>query len=321
MTTVLVTGAAGFIGHHVTRALLARGETVIGIDNLNDYYDVGLKEARLQEAACESFTFLRGDICDRALLERALKDSGARRVLHLAAQPGVRHSARQPATHVDTNIVGFANVLEVCRAQDVEHLVFASSSSVYGEGAEVPYRERAPLGVPLSVYAASKRAGEHMAHAYGHTFGLRTTGLRFFTVYGPWGRPDMAVWNFAERIARGETIDVFGRGLMARDFTYIDDIVAGVLLALDLEPDLQEPARVFNIGRGEPVSVNDLIALLERRLGREAKRRELPRNPAEAERTHANIDRLVEATGYEPKISLEEGLDRFVSWYLERLDP
>lgn len=318
MAAVVVTGAAGFIGHHVTRALLDRGERVIGIDNLNAYYDVALKEDRLAAAACDRFTFIRGDICDRELLERVISDAQATQVLHLAAQPGVRHSARQPSTHVNTNIVGFANVLEVCRDQGVEHLVFASSSSVYGEGAQIPYQEDGPLGVPLSVYAASKRAGEHLAHAYGHTFGLRSTGLRFFTVYGPWGRPDMAVWSFAERILNGETLDVFGRGEMARDFTYIDDIVAGILEALDLAGDPQEPARVFNIGRGEPVSVNVLIELLERRLALPAKRRELPRNPAEAERTHANIDRLVAATGYEPKVSLAEGLDRFVTWFLER---
>ena len=321
MATVVVTGAAGFIGHHVTRALLERGDEVVGIDNLNAYYDVSLKEARLHSNAHERFSFIRGDICDRALLERVLAEREVSQVIHLAAQPGVRHSARQPGTHVDTNIVGFANVLEACRERGIEHLVFASSSSVYGEGAETPYRERGELGVPLSVYAASKRAGEHMAHAYGHTFGLRTTGLRFFTVYGPWGRPDMAVWSFTERILRGETIDVFGRGEMARDFTYIDDIVSGILLALELEPNAAEPARVFNIGRGEPVSVNALIRLLERRLGRTAARRELPRNPAEAERTHANIDRLVEATGYRPATSLEEGLDRFVSWFLERAEP
>jgi UDP-glucuronate 4-epimerase len=318
MAAVVVTGAAGFIGHHVTRALLDRGERVIGIDNLNAYYDVALKEDRLAAAACDRFTFIRGDICDRELLERVISDAQATQVLHLAAQPGVRHSARQPSTHVNTNIVGFANVLEVCRDQGVEHLVFASSSSVYGEGAQIPYQEDGPLGVPLSVYAASKRAGEHLAHAYGHTFDLRSTGLRFFTVYGPWGRPDMAVWSFAERILNGETLDVFGRGEMARDFTYIDDIVAGILEALDLAGDPQEPARVFNIGRGEPVSVNVLIELLERRLALPAKRRELPRNPAEAERTHANIDRLVAATGYEPKVSLAEGLDRFVTWFLER---
>jgi UDP-glucuronate 4-epimerase len=317
MAAVVVTGAAGFIGHHVTRALLDRGERVIGIDNLNAYYDVALKEDRLAAAACDRFTFIRGDICDRELLERVISDAQATQVLHLAAQPGVRHSARQPSTHVNTNIVGFANVLEVCRDQGVEHLVFASSSSVYGEGAQIPYQEDGPLGVPLSVYAASKRAGEHLAHAYGHTFDLRSTGLRFFTVYGPWGRPDMAVWSFAERILNGETLDVFGRGEMARDFTYIDDIVAGILEALDLAGDPQEPARVFNIGRGEPVSVNVLIELLERRLALPAKRRELPRNPAEAERTHANIDRLVAATGYEPKVSLAEGLDRFVTWCLE----
>jgi UDP-glucuronate 4-epimerase len=318
MAAVVVTGAAGFIGHHVTRALLDRGERVIGIDNLNAYYDVALKEDRLAAAACDRFTFIRGDICDRELLERVISDAQATQVLHLAAQPGVRHSARQPSTHVNTNIVGFANVLEVCRDQGVEHLVFASSSSVYGEGAQIPYQEDGPLGVPLSVYAASKRAGEHLAHAYGHTFDLRSTGLRFFTVYGPWGRPDMAVWSFAERILNGEILDVFGRGEMARDFTYIDDIVAGILEALDLAGDPQEPARVFNIGRGEPVSVNVLIELLERRLALPAKRRELPRNPAEAERTHANIDRLVAATGYEPKVSLAEGLDRFVTWFLER---
>ena len=318
MAAVVVTGAAGFIGHHVTRALLDRGERVIGIDNLNAYYDVTLKEDRLDAAACDRCTFIRGDICDRELLERVISDAQATQVLHLAAQPGVRHSARQPSTHVNTNIVGFSNVLEVCRDQGVEHLVFASSSSVYGEGAQIPYQEDGPLGVPLSVYAASKRAGEHMAHAYGHTFGLRSTGLRFFTVYGPWGRPDMAVWSFAERILNGETLDVFGRGEMARDFTYIDDIVAGILQALDLAGDPQEPARVFNIGRGEPISVNTLIELLERRLALPAKRRELPRNPAEAERTHANIDRLVAATGYEPKVSLAEGLDRFVTWFLER---
>lgn len=320
MATLVVTGAAGFIGHHVTRALLDRGERVIGIDNLNPYYDVTLKEDRLRAAACDRFTFIEGDICDRELLERVVSEAGATQVLHLAAQPGVRHSARQPGTHVNTNILGFSNVLEVCRDIGVEHLVFASSSSVYGEGAQVPYQEDGPLGVPLSVYAASKRAGEHLAHSYGHTFGLRTTGLRFFTVYGPWGRPDMAVWSFTERILKGETLDVFGRGEMARDFTYIDDIVAGILLALDLDGDPQEPARVFNIGRGEPVSVNALIELIERRLGRRAQRRELPRNPAESERTHANIARLVAATGYDPKVSLAEGLDRFVTWFLERRD-
>ncbi|WOP15484.1 NAD-dependent epimerase [Ottowia sp. SB7-C50] len=330
MSTLLVTGCAGFIGMHCTEALLARGDTVVGIDNLNAYYDPALKQARLARLqAHPRFTFERADVADRAALRALFARVRPQRVLHLAAQAGVRHSIDQPADYTDSNLLGFAHVLEGCRAAQVAHLVFASSSSVYGGNARLPYAERDAVDHPISYYAATKKAGEVMAHSYAHLYGLPTTGLRFFTVYGPWGRPDMALFKFTRAMLAGEPIDVYGNGQLVRDFTYIDDIVQGVLRVLDkpATPDAafdpaepgpgtsSAPYRLFNIGGGAPTVLMDYIAALESALGIIARKRLLPIQPGDMHSTAADTSALQAWVGFAPSTSVHEGVARFVDWY------
>ncbi len=316
----LLTGAAGFIGYHVAEALLARGEEVVGIDNLNPYYDVRLKRARLARLDGRvGFAFRHGDIADRATMaELAAAHPGITRIVHLAAQAGVRHSLAEPFAYAESNVVGHLAVLELARHLGrLDHLVFASSSSVYGANATLPFAEGDRVDTPLSLYAATKRAGELMSYAYGHLFGLKQTGLRFFTVYGPWGRPDMAYFSFAQAILRGEPITVYDGGTVRRDFTYIDDIVAGVLGSLDRPPDGEAALRLLNIGnhRSEPVST--LIALLEQALGRHAILRPAPRPPADVAETFASIEAITALTGFVPATTLAAGIPRFAAWFLE----
>lgn len=327
---VLVTGAAGFIGMYVCTQLLARGDEVVGIDNLNDYYDVRLKAARLARLEGQpGFRFVRLDIADSAQLASLFASERFARVVHLAAQAGVRYSLKNPVAYAQSNLLGFVNMLEGCRHGAVEHLVYASSSSVYGGNAKMPFAESDAVDHPVSLYAATKKSNELMAHSYSHLFGLPATGLRFFTVYGPWGRPDMAYWGFAEKILRGETIDVFNHGNMLRDFTYIDDIVDGVIRVLDkpatpdltydpLRPDAgsaQVPHRLFNIGNSDPVQLLHFITTLEAALGREAVKRFLPMQDGDVPATYADTHRLAEWVGLPAKTAIEVGVGRFVDWY------
>jgi len=330
---VLVTGAAGFIGSAVALALRQRGDTVTGLDNLNDYYDVALKEARLRRVAEAdapgAFDFVRLDIADREAMAGLFAGGAFERVVHLAAQPGVRYSIDHPHTYADSNIVGFLNVLEGCRHHRVAHLVFASSSSVYGANEAMPFAERHNVDHPLSLYAASKKANELMAHAYAHLYGLPTTGLRFFTVYGPWGRPDMAPMLFARAILAGEPIKVFNHGRHRRDFTFIDDIVEGVVRTLDrpatanpewsgLAPDpatARAPWRIYNIGSHRPVELGRFIELLEQALGVAARKEFLPLQPGDMPDTYADVQGLIDDIGYRPATTVEDGVARFVAWY------
>ena len=330
---VLVTGAAGFIGMQVALALLARGDEVVGIDNLNDYYDPALKLARLDAIAAapgaERFSFHKLDIADAPALDQLFAAERFGRVVHLAAQAGVRYSLQNPGAYAQANLVGFVNMLEGCRHHGVRHLVYASSSSVYGGNVKMPFVETDAVDHPVSLYAATKKANELMAHTYSHLFGLPTTGLRFFTVYGPWGRPDMAPCIFARAILAGEPIRVFNHGRMRRDFTYIDDIVAGVVAALDRIPESNPdfdrvapvadaswaPYRVFNIGRSEPVELMDFIGTLEAELGRAAIKDFQPMQPGDVEATFADTSALEAWTGVQPRIGLAEGVRRFAAWY------
>lgn len=329
-SSILVTGAAGFIGMHACERLLARGETVVGIDNLNAYYEVSLKQARLQRlAAYPNFRFVALDVADRPGMAELFAQLRPRVVLHLAAQAGVRYSIDNPHAYADSNLVGFVNVLEGCRAQRVQHLVYASSSSVYGGNAKMPLSESDPIDHPISLYAATKRANELMAHTYSHLFDLPTTGLRFFTVYGPWGRPDMALFKFTRAMLAGETIDVYGHGQMVRDFTYVDDIVEGVLRALDrpatpdaaYNPLLPDPAtgsapyRVFNIGNHAPTVLMDYIAAIEAALGTTAQKRYLPVQPGDMQATFADAQRLADWVDFAPATPVAEGVARFVRWF------
>jgi UDP-glucuronate 4-epimerase len=315
---VLLTGAAGFIGMHVAQRLLARGDAVLGLDNLNAYYDRRLKTARLDLLAKNrAFDFVEADIADRAALQKLFAAERFDRVVHLAAQAGVRHSLRDPHAYVDSNLVGFVNVLEGCRGR-VEHLVYASTSSVYGNSATMPFAENQPTDQPVSLYAATKKANELMAHAYSHLHALPTTGLRFFTVYGPWGRPDMAYFAFADAITQGRPIEVFNHGRMQRDFTYIDDIAEAVVRVLDKAPtgsSSTPPCRVFNIGHHEPVPLLAFIDCLERHLGRRAERVLKPMQPGDVQATCADVSALHEWVGFAPSMPLDEGLARFVQWY------
>lgn len=329
---VLVTGTAGFIGAALAERLLARGDQVYGIDNHNDYYDPSLKEARLARFATHaSYTHLRADLADAEALNRAFHDFQPQRVVNLAAQAGVRYSLKNPQAYAQSNLVGFINILEACRHHQVEHLVYASSSSVYGANRKLPFAVEDAVDHPVSLYAASKKANELMAHAYSHLYGLPTTGLRFFTVYGPWGRPDMSPMLFAERIVRGEPIDVFNYGNHSRDFTYVDDIVEGVIRTLDhiAEPDLEydatqpnpgtsnAPYRVYNIGNDQPVQLMHFIELMERNLGRTVEKRLLPMQPGDVPDTWADVSALRRDVGYAPNTSIEEGVAKFVQWYRE----
>jgi UDP-glucuronate 4-epimerase len=328
---VLVTGSAGFIGSALSLRLLERGDEVIGIDNLNDYYDVGLKQARLWRTRDHAdFTDLRIDIEDREAVADAFSRYRPQRVANLAAQAGVRYSIENPLAYVDTNLVGFAHILEGCRHQGIEHLVYASSSSVYGANTNMPFSVHHNVDHPLSLYAASKKANELMAHTYSHLYGLPTTGLRFFTVYGPWGRPDMALFKFTRAILVGEPIDVFNYGRHRRDFTYIDDIVEGVIRVLDRVPapspdwsgdapnsaTSTAPYRLYNIGNNHPVELMDYIGTLERCLGKKAQMRLLPLQPGDVPDTYADVEDLVRETGYKPDTPVEAGVSRFVDWYL-----
>ena len=329
---VLVTGAAGFIGFHLSRRLTADGHTVVGIDNLNDYYDVRLKEDRLaQLAECRNFRFEKLDLADSAGMAELFRQERFTHVVNLAAQAGVRYSLINPASYISSNLVGFGNILEGCRQTEVQHLVFASSSSVYGLNTHQPFSEHDNVDHPVSLYAASKKSNELMAHSYSHLFNIPCTGLRFFTVYGPWGRPDMALQLFAHAIMRGEPIKVFNEGRMRRDFTYIDDIVEGVVRLLPLPPartpdwnaEQPDPAsssapwRIFNIGNNQTVELNDFIATLEDALGKKARRDLLPMQPGDVEATWASIDALSSLTGFAPVTPLAEGIARFVKWFKE----
>jgi UDP-glucuronate 4-epimerase len=318
---ILVTGAAGFIGMHVCQRLLARGDEVIGIDNLNDYYEVALKEARLAQLTPQpSFRFVRLDIADRDGLAELFAREKPQRVVHLAAQAGVRYSLTNPQAYADSNLAGFLNILEACRHNPVAHLVYASSSSVYGGNEKMPFAEDDSVDRPVSLYAATKKANELMAHAYSHLYGIPATGLRFFTVYGPWGRPDMAYFSFARAILAGKPIDVFNHGQLRRDFTYIDDIVEGIIRVLD-KPATPEAAaphaahRVFNIGNHEPVALLEFIETLEQALGREAIKEFKPMQPGDVLATFADTAQLQAWVGFSPKTSLKDGIGKFVTWY------
>jgi UDP-glucuronate 4-epimerase len=312
----LVTGAAGFIGMHVCRALLARGDEVLGIDNLNDYYDPALKQARLAQLQGKAgFAFERLDIADSAAVQALFERGGFTRVVHLAAQAGVRWSVTHPHAYAQANLVGFLNILEGCRATQIEHLVYASSSSVYGGNTKLPFAEDDPVDHPVSLYAATKKANELMAHSYSHLYGLPCSGLRFFTVYGPWGRPDMAYWKFTQAILVGEPIEVFNHGRMQRDFTYIDDITAGVLAVLD-QPPADDGARVLNIGGQAPVPLMEFIAELQAAIGLSARLEMKPMQPGDVTDTCADVTRLNTLIGRaHPFVPLDKGLARFVQWY------
>ena len=327
---VLVTGVAGFIGMHVARLLLARGDQVVGVDNLNDYYSVKLKEDRLEQLRdLPGFRFIRLDIADRGAMEALFAEEKFDGVVNLAAQPGVRYSLKNPHAYISSNIVGFTNVLEGCRHNKVRHLVYASSSSVYGANTHMPFSVHDNVDHPVSLYAATKKAGELMAHTYSHLYGLPTTGLRFFTVYGPWGRPDMSPSLFASAILEDRPIDVFNEGRMRRDFTYIDDIAEGVVRVLDrvATPDAAfdtarpdpatsyAPYRIYNIGNHEPVELMTFIETIENALGKKAVKNMLPMQAGDVVATYADVDDLRRDVGFEPKTPLAEGIGRFVAWF------
>ena len=327
---VLVTGAAGFIGFHVSHYLCSRGDDVVGIDNLNDYYDVSLKKARLDQLTpLENFLFIKLDIADRQRIADLFETEKFGRVVHLAAQAGVRYSIENPHAYADSNLVGFLNILEGCRQNKVEHLVYASSSSVYGANETIPFSENDNVDHPVSLYAASKKANEAMAHSYSQLYDLPTTGLRFFTVYGPWGRPDMSPILFARAITDGRPLKVFNYGKHRRDFTYIDDIVNGVVRTLDRvaqpNPDWsgldlnpassKAPWRIYNIGNSQPVELLYYIECIEKSLGKTTEKEMLPLQPGDVEHTYADVEALMRDTGYQPNTPIEQGVDKFISWF------
>ncbi|MCH8204382.1 MAG: NAD-dependent epimerase [Candidatus Hydrogenedentes bacterium] len=330
MKPILVTGAAGFIGSHVCQVLLARGDEIVGFDNLNDYYEVSLKEARLARLqAHERFSFRELDCTDREGVQRLFDEGGFGSVVHLAAQVGVRYSIENPLAYIESNVVGFTHILEGCRHHAVKHLVYASSSSVYGANTHLPFSIHDNVDHPISLYAASKKANELMAHAYSHLYGLPTTGLRFFTVYGPWGRPDMAMFLFTKAILEDRPIDVFNRGDMKRDFTYIDDIVEGIVRTMDRpappnpawsgdDPDpgtSDAPYRVYNIGNSQSVHLMYLIEIIEGFLGKSAAKNFLPMQPGDVPETFADIRDLSRDVDFAPKTPIEEGVEKFIAWY------
>jgi UDP-glucuronate 4-epimerase len=326
----LVTGAAGFIGFHTSQYLLDRGDTVIGVDNLNDYYDPSLKEARLSQLKNnDKFHFHKIDIIDKDAIDDIFKSESPERVIHLAAQAGVRYSLENPYAYLDSNITGFMNILEACRHNPVKHLVFASSSSVYGANTKMPFSVNHNVDHPLSIYAATKKSNELMAHTYSHLYGIPISGLRFFTVYGPWGRPDMALFIFTKKILSGESIDVFNNGQHKRDFTYIDDIVEGVVRVSDnvatsntgWDSDKPDPAtskapyRLYNIGNNTPVELMYFIEQIEKNLNKKADKKYLPLQPGDVPETYANVDALIDYVDYSPSTSIESGIENFIKWY------
>ncbi|MCB9693653.1 MAG: NAD-dependent epimerase [Alphaproteobacteria bacterium] len=333
MGTVLVTGVAGFIGYHLSERLLADGHRVVGIDIVNDYYDVRLKEARLERLSRHpGFDHRRIDLADDAAVAALFAEVEPERVVNLAAQAGVRYSLTKPHTYVSSNVRGFLNILEGCRHHGVKHLLYASSSSVYGSNTTMPFSEHHPVDHPVSLYAATKKSNEMMAHAYSHLFGIPTSGLRFFTVYGPWGRPDMALFKFAKAILADEPIDVYNHGKMERDFTYVDDVVEGVVRLLEVPPTgdpsytgahptdpcvSAAPFKVYNIGNHTPVQLMYMIECLEKSLGRKAEYNMMPMQPGDVPATSADVSELYAAVGWQPSTPIEVGVDRFVAWYLE----
>lgn len=328
---VLITGSAGFIGFFLAKALLARGDSVVGIDNLNDYYDPALKRARLQgleqfaqaQQASQRYTFTRMDMADRVGMAQLFERHAFDAVVNLGAQAGVRYSIDNPNAYVDSNVVGFVNVLEGCRHSGVKHLVYASSSSVYGMNVKQPFSTTDRVDYPISLYAATKKSNELMAHTYSHLFNIPTTGLRFFTVYGPWGRPDMAYFKFTKAILAGKPIDVYNHGDMLRDFTYIDDIIEGVVRIIDRIPQpqvnvtttVQAPYKLYNIGNNQPVTLRRFITALEMALGQKAVENHLPMQPGDVPVTYADVDELIADVGFKPATEVEDGLERFVHWY------
>lgn len=313
---ILVTGAAGFIGMYTAKQLLETGHEVVGLDNLNDYYDPELKQLRLAHLApFENFTFVKLDLADREGIAELFKVEQFDRVIHLAAQAGVRYSIEAPFDYVDSNLVGMMTILEGCRHNQVQHLVYASSSSVYGMNDKIPFSETDQVDNPVSLYAATKKANELMAHSYSKLYKIPTTGLRFFTVYGPAGRPDMAPWLFTEAILKGEPIKVFNQGEMMRDFTYIDDIVEGVMRIQDVIPGTEIPYSLFNIGNNEPIQLSRFISAIETACGKDAEKIMLDMQPGDVERTYADTSRLEEIVGYKPQTEIEQGIAKFVDWY------
>lgn len=331
---ILVTGSAGFIGFHVTRTLLSKGHQIVGIDNLNQYYDIELKFARLQELgiskdnAChlnrgcigelygEQFLFIRMDIADRESLPKIFEIEKFDKVCHLAAQAGVRYSLENPEVYIDSNVVGYANLLECCRHHSIRHFIYASSSSVYGLNTRIPFHEDDQVDHPISLYAATKKSNELMAHTYSHLYKLPTTGLRFFTVYGPWGRPDMALFLFTEAIVKGKPIKVFNNGEMERDFTHINDITAGIISVVEKKwPDRTKLYKIYNIGNNRSVKLLDFIREIEKNLGREAIKKMLPIQPGDVQKTWANIDRLIQDYNYQPTTNIAVGVKSFTDWY------
>lgn len=334
--SILITGSAGFIGFFLAKALLARGETVVGIDNLNDYYDPQLKLDRLQNLkefveenqATSRYTFIKLDMADRDGMSRLFQEYTFDVVVNLGAQAGVRYSIDNPSAYIDSNLVGFANVLEGCRQSQVKHLVYASSSSVYGMNTKQPFSTADRVDYPISLYAATKKSNELMAHSYSHLFNIPTTGLRFFTVYGPWGRPDMAYFKFAKSILAGMPIDVYNHGDMRRDFTYIDDIIEGVVRVIDRIPQpqssnittAQAPYKIYNIGNNQPVTLRRFIMALEAACDKKAKENLLPMQPGDVPVTYADVDDLIKDIDFKPETTIEHGLERFMDWYLEYFD-
>ncbi|MEA5539874.1 NAD-dependent epimerase [Limnoraphis robusta Tam1] len=321
---ILVTGAAGFIGFHLSKRLLQRGDTVIGLDNLNSYYDVSLKKDRLEQiSSSKDFTFYQLDLADREQIEKLFSEQKFEVVVNLAAQAGVRYSITNPHAYADSNLTGFMNILEGCRHTNVGHLVFASSSSVYGANKKIPFAVEDNVDYPVSLYAATKKANELMAHSYSHLYNMPLTGLRFFTVYGPWGRPDMAVFLFTKAILAGEPIKVFNYGKMQRDFTYIDDLVEGIVRVIDnvpqpnteAESNSKAPYKIYNIGNNKPVELLRMIEVLENCIGKQAVKEMLPMQPGDVPITYANVDALIRDVGFSPDTPIEVGIERFVEWY------